>query len=150
MPRLTISESGYTSLSFVTTKARKGKIRIAAQRFNILLGHNYLLGGWFDRPSTALHLIPKDASRRSQGWWGGDRLMAIHKIGGTYYCFFATPAGDKLSVRPYEGDFGTFEVGAGGRDIQEITMRGSLGPKFMGSMFARTSHLSLISPTNPR
>lgn len=40
MPRLTISESGYTSLSFVTTTARKGKIRIAGQRFNILLGHN--------------------------------------------------------------------------------------------------------------
>jgi len=126
MPRLTISESGYTSLSFVTTTARKGKIRIAGQRFNILLGHNYLLGGWFDRPSTALHLIPEDKNNRRPRWWGADQLRAIHKIQGTYYRFSASPAGDKLFVRPYDGDFGTFKLGSGWRLVFNKQMSGSL------------------------
>jgi len=126
MPRLTISESGYTSLSFVTTRARKGKIRIAGQRFNILLGHSYLVGGWFDHPSTALHLIPEDKNNRRPRWWGADQLRAIHKIQGTHYRFSATPAGDKLFVRPYEGDFGTFQIGAGWRFILNKNVSGSL------------------------
>ncbi len=126
MPRLTISESGYTSLSFVTTTARKGKIRIAGQRFNLLLGHSYLVGGWFDHPSTALHLIPETDNSRRPSWLGADQLRAIHKIQGTHYCFSATPAGDKLFVRPYEGDFGTFRIGAGWRFILNKNVSGSL------------------------
>jgi len=126
MPRLTISESGYTSLSFVTTTAQKGKIRIAGQRFNIILGHNYLVGGWFDRPSTALLLIPEDKNNRRPRWWGADQLRAIHKIQGTYYRFSATPAGDKLFVRPYDGEFGTFKIGSGWRLILNKQVRGSL------------------------
>lgn len=126
MPRLTISEGGYTSLSFVTTRARKGKIRIAGQRFNILLGHSYLVGGWFDHPSTALHLIPEADNSRRPSWLGADQLKAIHKIQGTHYRFSATPAGDKLFVRPYEGDFGTFRIGAGWRFILNKNVSGSL------------------------
>ena len=41
MPRLTTSESGYTSLTFVTTKARTGKIEVAGRQYTVLLGHNY-------------------------------------------------------------------------------------------------------------
>jgi len=127
MPRLIISESGYTVLSFVTTKARKGEIEIAGQRYNVFLGHIYLIGGWFDRPSTALRLVPDYG--RQPGWWGGYRLTAMHKIGGTFYCFSATPVGDKLIVRPYDGALGLFEVGAGGRNIQKIGVKGSLRSK---------------------
>ncbi len=126
MPRLTISESGYTSLSFVTTTARKGKIRIAGQQFNILLGHNYLVGGWFDRPSTALLLIPEDDKSRRPSWLGADQLRAIHKIGGIYYRFSAIPSGDKLIVRPYDGEFGTFKIGSGWRLIFNKQVSGSL------------------------
>lgn len=126
MPRLIVSESGYTSLSFVTTKVRKGVMKLGGQRYDVLLGHDSLIGGWFDHPSTGLYLIPKADPSLKPRWWGADRLTAIHKIEGTYYRFSATPAGDKLTARPYDGDFGTFEMGAGGRDIEEMTARGSL------------------------
>jgi hypothetical protein len=126
MPRLTISKSGYASLSFVTTKARKGQIKVAGQQYNIFLGHNYIIGGWFDRPSTALLLIPEGDYRKRPRWWGADLLRAIHKIGGTYYRFSATPSGDKLIVRPYEGDFGTFQIGSGWRLVFNKQMSGSL------------------------
>jgi hypothetical protein len=57
---------------------------------------------------------------------GADQLRAIHKIQGTHYRFSATPAGDKLFVRPYEGDFGTFRIGAGWRFILNKNVSGSL------------------------
>jgi len=47
-------------------------------------------------------------------------------MGEKYYRFATTPTGDKLFVRPYDGQLGTFEVGAGRRNIQEISIRGSL------------------------
>jgi len=126
MPRLTISESGYTSLSFVTTKAHKGQIEVAGQKYAAFLGHNYLIAGWFDRPSTALLLIPEGDDNWRSTWWGADQLRAIHKIGGTYYRFSATPVGDKLFVRPYNGDFGTFKIGSGRRLVFNKQVSGSL------------------------
>lgn len=126
MPRLMIYNGGYTQMAFVTTRAHKGRIKIAGQRYDVLLGHNYLISGWFDRPWTALYLIPNDDVSQRPSWIGADRLMAIHKIDQTYYRFSAAPAGNKLMVQPYDGDFGTFEVGPGGRDIRKMGIRGSL------------------------
>ncbi len=125
MPRLTVSSNGYKGLSLVTTKARKSRIAFAGQKCDVLLGHCYIASGWFDQPWTALHLTPAGNSQ-PWNWWGGDRLNAMHKIDGTFYAFSATPTGDKLIVRPYEGPLGTFEVGAGGRDISQFEITGSL------------------------
>lgn len=125
MPRLVISNSGYSSLSLVTTKARKGRIKFADQKCDVLLGHSYIVSGWFDQPWTALHVTPVGYSG-PWDWWGADRLSAMHKVRGRFYTFSATPIGDKLIVLPYGGPLGTFEVGAGGRDIDRLEIRGSL------------------------
>ncbi|MBN1806054.1 MAG: hypothetical protein JW837_12460 [Sedimentisphaerales bacterium] len=129
MPRLTISEKGYSSLAFITTQAHKGQIELAGKNYTAYLGHQYSINGWFDHPSTALFLIQKDNENYRPGWWGSDQLKAIHKIKGTYYCFSATPAGDKLTIQPYDGDFGTFKVGSGWRLIFNKKMSGSLMSK---------------------
>jgi len=127
MPRLTIYQGGHSELSFVATKARKGQINIGGFRYYALLGHCYSIGEFFDQTSRTFYLIPKISTQDYPRWPGADQLRAMHKIGGTYYRFSATPAGDKLFVRPYDGEFGTFEVGAGGRDIYpEMTVKGSL------------------------
>jgi len=125
MPRLIVRNSEYKTLSLVTTKAHKGRIDLGGQKCDVLLGHCYIASGWFDQPWTSLHLTPAGASR-PWDWWGGDRLNAMHKVGGTFYSFSATPIGDKLIVRPYEGPLGTFEVGAGGRSIDQFEISGSL------------------------
>lgn len=54
--------------------------------------------------------------------------MAVHKIGGTFYQLSATPDGDRLIAREYDGPFGTFEIRPG-RGIQPgmITAGGSFG-----------------------
>ncbi len=129
MPRLMIYERGYTWMSFVTTEAKKGKIKIVGQRYDVLLGHNHLISGSFNHPWTALHLIPNGDMKKQFRWQNADRLMAIHKIEGTYYCFTATPTGDQLSVRPYDGKLGTFMGGSGERDLTYIGCQGSLCSK---------------------
>jgi len=127
MPRLTISQGGYSELCLVATKARKGQIDIGGAGYYALLGYTYSVGGPFDQPGRAFNLIPKISTQDYPRWLGANQLRAMHKIGGTYYRFSATPAGDKLFVRPYDGDFGTFEIGAGGRDMYpEMTVQGSL------------------------
>jgi hypothetical protein len=127
MPRLTISQGGYSELCLVATKVRKGQIDIGGAGYYALLGYTYSVGGPFDQPGRAFYLIPKISTQDYPRWPGANQLRAMHKIGGTYYHFSATPAGDKLFVRPYDGDFGTFEVGAGGRDMYpETTVQGSL------------------------
>lgn len=125
MPRLIVRTNGYKTLSLVTTKAHKGRIDLGWQKCDVLLGHCYIASGWFDQPWTALHLTPA-GNPRPWDWWGGDRLNAMHKVGATFYSFSATPTGDKLIVRPYEGPLGTFEVGAGGRNIDQFEISGSL------------------------
>lgn len=101
-------------------KVRKGEIKIDGIEYDVLLGI---------QPRTDFCLIPKSSPQNYPRWLGAERLNAIHAIGRKYYSSATTPAGDKLIVRPYEGQLGTFEVGAGGRDIQEIAIRGSLRSK---------------------
>jgi hypothetical protein len=126
MPRLMIRQGGHSGLSFIVTKVRKGQIDIGGARYDALLGYTYSVGKPLDQPGTAFYLIPKSEPEHPFRWWGANRLNSTHAIGDKYYRFATTPVGDKLFVRPYKGQLGTFEVGAGGRNIQEIAMQGSL------------------------
>jgi hypothetical protein len=125
MPRLLITDNGFNTLTFITTKAHRGHIEIGGQRYEVVLGHKYVVAGWFDQPWTGLHLVPGENKPRPE-WWGADRLMGMHQIAGTLYRFSATPAGDKLFARPYEGPWGTFELGPRGRNLDRLEMQGSL------------------------
>lgn len=127
MPRLRIDQGGRSNLNFIATKVRKGEIDIGGAKYDALLGYTYYIGRPFDQMGTSFYLIPKKEPQRTTTWSGGDNLKkAMHVIGGKYYRFATTPTGDKLFARPYKGPLGTFEVGAGGRNIQEIAVQGSL------------------------
>ena len=125
LPRLIVREDESPLLTFVTTKARKGKIQIAGHKYDVWLGHNRRFTGSFNNPSTALRLIPDgDLSRlteREPIW-----LMDVRKIGRKHYFVSATPMGDKLIVRPYKGKYGTFIIGTGGRAIRKTKMSGHI------------------------
>jgi len=146
MPRLGVSKTGGKGVDFVTTKARRGRIKIGSCEFDVLLGHNHMVPGWFDHPWTALHLIPRGERTRELSWWGCDRLMAMHNIEGTLYRFSAASSGEKLTVRPYEGSLGTFEVGAGGRDLDTMRIQGSLLSKETAVAVGRMSYRSGLVP----
>jgi hypothetical protein len=79
--------------------------------------------------------------------------MAIHSIGGTLYRFSATPAGEMLTVRPYDGPLGTLEVGAGGRTLGPMAICGSLQSErtavAVGRMSGRSGLLAVQCCTLP-
>lgn len=125
MPRLDVTDVNDVYLCFVTTTARKGKVTIGRQSFDVWLGHNRYMSGWFDQPCTALHLLPNgDYDKRFD--WGGCLINDMHRIGGTHWCFSPTPSGDTLRVRPYKGKYGTFRVSDGVRRIGRVRMNGVL------------------------
>jgi hypothetical protein len=101
-------------------EVRRGEIKIDGIEYDVFMA---------PYRGTDFCLIPKSTPQNYPRWLGAERLNSTHAIGGKYYSFAKTPEGNKLLVRPYEGDFGTFEVGAGGRDIQEIAIQGSLRSK---------------------
>ncbi len=123
--RVCVADKDVATLTFITTRAHRGTARINGQRFDVLMGHNYLVTGWFDDPMTALHLL-KDKTRPGPRWWGADRQKALHMIGGQYYRFSATSAGDTLTASPYQGAFGTFKVGVGHRKLSTLSVQGSI------------------------
>jgi len=123
---LMIRQGGRSELSFIATKVRKGQIDIGGARYDALLGYTYSVGRSLNHPSTTFYLIPKSDLGQPLRWWGGNNLKAMHAIGGKYYRFATTPTGDKLFASPYDGTLGIFEVGAGERDLQDVSIQGSL------------------------
>ncbi len=133
MPRLTVSvydKEEYKQVTFVRTRVCEGDITLGGELYQALLGNDFLIRGRLDQPGTALLLSTKDRNRR-MSWWGGDRLMAAHKVHGRFFTFSASPTGEQLTVHPYQGDLGTFEIGAGGRAITNLGVTGSLEAREM-------------------
>ena len=50
----------------------------------------------------------------------------MRRVNGKYYTTSTTPVGDKLTVKRYQGDFGTLKLAAGKRDLKRLSMTGSL------------------------
>ncbi|MCX6925973.1 MAG: hypothetical protein NT154_22615 [Verrucomicrobia bacterium] len=129
MPRLTITASDkdeYKQMTFVRTRLYRGNIKIGGEPYEVRLGNQYTISGRLDAPGTTLLLSPKNRPGNRTGWWGGDSLLAAHKVKGLFYTFSASPTGDQLTVHPYRGELGTFEVGPGGRKLDKMTITGSL------------------------
>jgi hypothetical protein len=131
MPRLTVSASDkeeYKQVTYVRTRLYEGEIKLGGERYRAQLGNDYLIRGRLDQPGTALMLTPSESGSRVH-WWGGDRLSAAHKVRGRLFTFSASPAGEQLTVLPYKGDLGIFEIGPGGRAITSLSVAGSLEAK---------------------
>ena len=125
MPRLIITgddQRTYRYMFFVRTRLFEGDIKVGGEKFKVWLGNDYVITSSLDAPDTTLVLTQ---GKQTFDWWGGDRLSAMHKVRGRFYAFSASPAGDRLTVRPYQGDLGTFEIGPGGRTLTNLRVSGS-------------------------
>ncbi len=122
MPRLLLTGNDKQTnqfMFFVRTRLFEGNIRIAREKFRARLGNDYVISPSFDFPGTALELSGK---KTSFDWWGGDRISAMHKVNGRFFSFSATQDGE-LTVHPYSGDLGTFEIGPGTRKLTNTSFR---------------------------
>jgi len=117
---------GMAYIRFLLPVARKGDIRIGSREYTAVLAQSDLITGRFDRPATGLYLTPKDGKAEARSVWGGEWLSMMRKADGQLYTIKASPTGDKLFVEPYQGDYGFFEVGPGGRNIDKLGASGLL------------------------
>ena len=120
MPRLLLTgddQQTYRFMFFVRTHLFEGDIQIAGEKFHAQLGNDYVITPSFDSPGTALVL---SQGNNTFDWWGGDRISAMHKVNGRFFSFSATQGGE-LTVHPYQGDLGTFEIGPGARKLTNTT-----------------------------
>ncbi len=114
MPRLVIYQEGDSYLTLVTAKAFHGKTIIEGQHYDIWLGHNRIISGWFDQPSTAFHLI-RDGDFNYEYELRANWLSEFRRINGVDYQLSATPSGDQLTISRYRGPYGTFKISSGNR-----------------------------------
>ena len=133
MPRLLLTGDAtntYRFMFFVRTHFFEGRIKVAGERLDAQLANDYVISR-FDFPTSALLL---QGERTRSDWWGGDRLSAMHKVNGRFFTFSSTPDGNELTVHPYLGDLGTFEVGSGTRKLTnaDFSLTGSLQARDWG------------------
>jgi hypothetical protein len=102
-------------LSFVVPAARRGKILLGAEEVELVLAQYGTITGRYDKPMTGAFLTGRNEPLPYLAHWPS--------VNGTFYKLLPTPAGDKIRVEPYAGPFGTFEVGAGNRNIARPSVR---------------------------
>jgi hypothetical protein len=99
-------------------KVKTAKIQIASQKFDVILpAEGFVRDCW---------LVPERDPEHPPRWWGADKLNATHLVDGKYYRLSLTNDNQRILVNPYSGDFGTFRVGKGDRDIEKVEASGSL------------------------
>jgi hypothetical protein len=134
MPRFVVSSYGKVeskAVTFVRTQLYQGEITLGDERYQAWLGEDYRIRGRLDQPDTALLLKSLKQREGWINWWGADRLKAVHKLAGRFFICSASPTGEELILRPYQGDLGTFEVGPGGRGMTNLSVCGSLEAREM-------------------
>jgi hypothetical protein len=129
LPCLRVYEGSTPQFSFVAAPVHSGEFEIDGASYQACVGYQYLIRGRLDEPSTTLILSPQGGEPIL--WWDGDELCSVHRLGGRFWRFACTPTGNQLFVRPYEGPVGALEIGAGGRNVEKLTVRGSLRSKEM-------------------
>lgn len=125
LPVLSSVNGDFAFMTFVLPVARKGEVRVGNRQYTAYLMQQQTITGRFDRPFTRLRLVSGGSASRPT-WRGGDMLCAMREEAGQLYRFRTTPAGDKLTVEPYRGDFGLLRVDAGGRKIDKLGAAGAL------------------------
>ncbi|MFC1782037.1 right-handed parallel beta-helix repeat-containing protein [Planctomycetota bacterium] len=126
MPCLYTFAAPQVYLGFQATKIRKGIIDLEGNKYEAILGSSYEVNGRYDSPNSQISFIPLHHTGVERATATPSELRSLQNIGGEYYHCSATAFGDKLTIRPFEGKFGIFEVGPGDRDISRITVDGEL------------------------
>lgn len=124
MPRLWFYNES-PRLNLVPTTVRRGRFKLVGKKFDVYLGYDSVRDKLND-PLCSFFLVNKDDPETPATWESAGSLIAMHRIGSSWYQFSASARGDKVTATKYEGDFGTLELGAGGRDFKDLGIKGSV------------------------
>ena len=116
---------GYASMMLAYASVRRGRIRIGGRAYDVTLKRSESANGRYDNPGLETGLTVVRPRRICL--FKHSRLVSVHppdenyvaliqmpRVGGKWYRLSTTPVGDVLSVKPYTGDTGILQIGAGG------------------------------------
>jgi hypothetical protein len=126
VPRVQVYGQDRGYVVFVPKTARKGKVRLGEQECVVWLTQSSTVSGRYDRPYVQLEVVPADRTAKAQPLLKSGPLGQVQIIDDQFLIVSASPLGDKLTIAPYRGDFGMFELGTGGRTITEFGLVGQL------------------------
>jgi hypothetical protein len=113
IPRL-MRYGSLDQVSFIVPGARRGKIKLGSKEFEAVLSQASMITGRYDRPTAGLYLGSDMESLPLVCNW--------RCVDGIFYILSPTPAGDRITVAPYTGRFGVFQVGSADGDAEEGTV----------------------------
>ena len=151
-----MSAWGGGEITFLPATEFFGRIRLGPQVFNVTLIPTLGKIGRLDEATTPLYVNPIGVSRWTSSAPQPDQLGTVREVNGEYYKITATPAGDQLTVRPYPGERGVFEVRKGNRNIPdtELGVSGQFGSKdgmfFLGRVPAHAAIAAEKGPTRAK
>ncbi len=126
VPLVQIYGQDFGRVQFIPKMARTGKIRLAGEEYVVSLTQASTVSGRYDRPFVQLDVSPADSSSKAEPLLKSGLLGRMQVVDGQFLTLSASPLGDKLTIAPYRGDFGTFDLGTGGRTITERGVAGQL------------------------
>jgi len=124
LPWLYVQSRQQAYLVLISTVVRKGVIRIGSQSYEAMLGS----GGY---GSSGALLLKPDGSTGSQSStrWKKVPLNMLHQADGSFYTISASPNRERVTVSPYRGRYGQFQIGARDRDVENLGAVGALQSK---------------------
>ena len=105
---------------FMAASARKGEVRLGKRAYSALLVPQSGMADRMNHANTPLILTSVDGAKPVASYPWMRMLGAIHEADGEFYRISATPAGDQLTVRPFGGERGVFELSVGNKDIRPL------------------------------
>ncbi len=113
-------------MMLMAASARKGEVRLGTRAYSALLVPRSGMIGRMDHPDTPLILTPVEGQQPLDSYPGMNTLAAVRESGGEFYRISATPSGDQLTVRPFGGERGLFELSVGDKQIKPLAVFASL------------------------
>ncbi len=128
MPRCFSYGSQRSYVTLMPTKVHMGHIQVGEIKLDAILGYSRGFSGLLNHPETNIYLLSADNPNAGSvsRWYGGEMLKTLHRCGDTFYHLSTTPNGDKLFVWPYQGPIGVLAVKPGSRDVEALSVTGSL------------------------
>jgi hypothetical protein len=124
LPWLNVRSTQSAYLFFVSTAVHRGEIRIGDKTFEALVGSAS------PGSSPKALLRPKSGVETSRtGGWRTVPLNTLHQTDGEFYTISLGPNAGTLTVSPYRGKYGMFEIASRDPEIEKLGVVGTLRSK---------------------
>jgi len=130
-PNLLGGNASMGYISFNPMQVRQGELELDGKRYNLILTRGPRVSTRYNGDRSQLFIVPAGAGDSFGMGISPASLKDVLTVGKGFFTCSTTAKGEQLTLKPLVTDMGVFEVGAGGRNIDVISMNGTLNNKKM-------------------